>query len=91
MLWRSFVIFLLIRPFDLITTLTDVLMDVFCPYFYVKSVWKVKKDRIKTKNNMLDKSEKLKQIWRTFTFSPNLYKTKLDFLNIPSSLSFLSQ
>ena len=33
MLWRSFVIFFALRPSDLITTLTYVLMDNFCPCF----------------------------------------------------------
>ena len=33
MLWRSFVIFFTLRPFELITTLTYVLMDNCCPCF----------------------------------------------------------
>ena len=34
MLWRSFVILFTLRPFDLITTLTYVLVDNFCPYLF---------------------------------------------------------
>ena len=34
-IWRSFVILINLRPCDLITTLTYVLMDICCPYFKV--------------------------------------------------------
>ena len=33
-LWRSFAIFFTLRSFDLITTLSHVLMDNFCPFSY---------------------------------------------------------
>ena len=44
MLWKSFVIFFTLRPSDLITTLTYVLVDNFCPCFIIELELELEKE-----------------------------------------------